>query len=156
MNRGKVFRYIRNAVICALLVAAALYFIPWPSKIDVVMTGSEIRKDGTPFEDCTISLHGWKHNYLFRDDTIKVDVQINSPSDLNLEGMYHTTIFKDIPEYDFVSYLVYLAKTNSMDALTLYFDEELTWSVLTVDDRQFVVSTDPDADLQDYWKMCTE
>ena len=142
--------------VALLFVAAAVYTLPIPSRIDLKMTGAEVCEDDISMDRYTLWLTGWKRNYLFRDDTMKVDVQINGLPDLNLNGMYHTPIYENIPEYNFISYFVYLAKTNNLDVLTLYFDKELTWSVITVDNRQFVFSTDPNRDLLEYWKMCLD
>ncbi len=132
-----------------LLIATAICTLPFPSRIDLKMTGSEISKDGTLIEDCSIRLSGWKHNYLFRNDTIKVDVQINGLPYLDFSGMYHTKIFTETsPEWDYATWAVYLSEQNQMDALNLYLAKDQTWSVVTVNDRQFVVSSDPNADLQ--------
>ena len=138
-----------------VLVATAVCTLPFPSQIDLKMTGSEVTQDGTAIADCTIRLSGWKHNYLFRKDTIKIDVQINNLPDLTFASTHHASLFTDAStQWDYGAWPIYLSESNQMDSLSLYLSKDLTWSVIMVDDRLYVVSTDPDADLQEYWKIC--
>lgn len=143
-------------VTALLFIVAAVCTLPLPIEINVQMIGIELAEDGTPMDDYTVNLQGWKRDYLFREDTMKVDVQIHGPSSLNLEGIYHTTIFQDNPEYDFADFMVYFAVSKDIGFLSLYLGKDLSWSMITVNDRQFVVSADPNADLQEYWKMCLD
>lgn len=137
-----------------LLLAAAVCTLPFPTKMDITMTGSEVNEDGTAIADRTLHLEGWKFNYLFRNDTVKLDVQID-PSGLDLAALNHTALYTEaFPQWDYASWLVYLPEMNGMRALTLYLDKDQAAAVIKVNDRQFVFSADPDADLQEYWDNC--
>ncbi len=139
-----------------LFIVAAVCTLPLPIEINVQMSGMEVDDNGALTDAYAVSLKGWKRDYLFREDTMKVDVQINGSSSLDLEGIYHTTVFQDNPEYDFADFMVYFAVSRDMGFLSLYLDKDQTWSVVTVNDRKFVASTDPNADLRAYWKMCSD
>lgn len=135
-----------------LLIATAICTLPFPCRIDLKMTGVEVSKDDTSMDSYTLRLTGWKRNYLFRDDTMKVDVQISGSSGLDLTAQNHAKIFTEAsPEWDYAAWAVYLSEQNQMDALNLYLAKDQTWSIIAVNDRQFVFSADPDADLQKYW-----
>ena len=138
-----------------LLIATAVCILPIPSKIDLKMTGVEVSEDGTSMSSYTLRLTGWKRNYLFRDDTIKVDAQISGSSSLDLTALKHAQIFTETsPQWDYAAWPVYLSAQNQMDALRLYLAKDQIWSVITVNDRQFAFSTNPDGNLLEYWDHC--
>lgn len=138
-----------------LLIATAVCILPIPSRIDLKMTGAEVSEDGTSMDSYALRLTGWKRNYLFRDDTMKVDAQISGSSDLDLAALNHTTIFTEASsQWDYATWAVYFAEQNQMDAFALYLAKDQTWSIITVDNRQFAFSTNPDKDLLEYWDHC--
>lgn len=139
-----------------IIIAVVICLFPLPTKIDVTMAGNELTEDGAPIEKYTIHLKGWKHNYLFLNDTIKVDVQIIGPSGLDLNEQGHVRLLTAAsPEWDHAVWPVYLSEPNRMDPLSLYLGKDLTWSVLTVNDRYFAAASDPNADPQEYWNLCS-
>lgn len=140
----------------AFLIVALVCLLPWPTRVNVQMTGIEVTSDGTSLHNQTIHVEGWKLNYLFRDDTVKLDIQVSGTNNLELNGQKHMPIFQHSNEFDYASWFVYIADINRMDVLSVYLDKDLNWLVFSVNDRCFVASTNPDADLQVYWEMCAD
>ena len=139
----------------AILLANAVCILPWPTRIDLQMTGVEVSADGAALHDCTVQLQGWKLNYLFRQDTVRLDTfQIDAPSSLDLQGVYHATLIS-IPsnECDYVSWLSY---SEDWIPVHMYLDKDNEWLVTEVADRHFVAHINAGADYQTYWNACKE
>lgn len=139
----------------AILLAIAVCILPWPTRIDLQMSGIEVAADGTALHDCTVQLQGWKLNYLFRQDTVRLDTfQIDAPSSLDLQGVYHATLIS-IPsnECDYVSWLSY---SEDWIPVHMYLDKDNEWLVTEVADRHFVAYVNADADYQTYWNASKE
>lgn len=73
MHVYKFLRITAICMICIAFVAVALYFIPWPTRIDMEMSCSEVTQDGDVLTEGTFTLRGWQLNYLFKEDRITVE-----------------------------------------------------------------------------------
>lgn len=144
-------------IICAvvLLIAALLYFTPWPTRVNVQMTGMEVTADGTSIHSCTVHIKGWKLNYLFRNDAINLDLQVIGENSLALNG-HQTSCYPLSEEFDNASWGVYLAEKNQMDALSVYLGKDLNWLVFSVNNQHFVAAANENTDLQVYWEKCAD
>lgn len=83
MRKKSVFRYISFTVICSLLLFCILYFIPWPTRINIEIEGAEISQDGDVIVPGTVVIEGWELHYLFKDNKIVLDA-------LTLPGVLNT------------------------------------------------------------------
>lgn len=91
MNK-KFLRTSLAVAICCVLLCVILCFIPWPTRIDMEMTCSEVTQNGDVLSDGTVTIQGWQMNYLFKDDQIIIDAikfpgysaPMESPKNTNL------------------------------------------------------------------------
>ena len=70
MKQPRIIKIIAYSLICVMLIGVALYYIPWPTWIDMEMTCSEVTQNGDVLSDGTVTIQGWQMNYLFKDDQI--------------------------------------------------------------------------------------
>ena len=152
MNR-KTKRTIIFICVAVLLIAALLCLTPWPTRVNVQMTGMEVTADGTSIHSCTVHVDGWKLNYLFRDDTAKLHIQIDGAYGLELNGQNHVALYHLSEDLDYATWIVYLSETKQLESVCAYLDPDLNWLGLSVTGRYFIAATEPDADLQAYWEM---
>ena len=73
MKQPRIIKIIAYSLICVMLIGVALYYIPWPTWIDMEMTCSEVTQNGDVLSDGTVTIQGWQMNYLFKDDQIIID-----------------------------------------------------------------------------------
>ena len=71
--KKKFLRTGLAVAICCVLLCVILYFIPWPTRIDMAMTCSEVTQNGDVLSDGTVTIQGWQMNYLFKNDQIIID-----------------------------------------------------------------------------------
>ena len=92
-------------VVCALLIAAVC-LLPWRTRVNVTMYGAEVNKDGEILNTVEFTVSGWKLNYLFRDDDLRLNIVFSDgktapfrsaeTNSLNVQAgslvsVYHTT-----------------------------------------------------------------
>lgn len=158
MNR-KTKRTIIFICVAVLLIAAAFYFIPFPTRVNVQMTGIEVTADGTYKNEYTVQLNGWKLNYLFKDDEAQFDAQITGINSLELNNSYQSPIpfFTRLSdEFDYFIWDVYSPVLNRFDSVQMCLSKNADWLVIHAADRYFVAAADANADLQAYWEMCAD
>lgn len=73
MRQNLKKRVIIIALASIFLVAAALYYIPWPTRIDVDMICTMITEDGQALAEGTIQIKGWELDYLVKSDQLILD-----------------------------------------------------------------------------------
>ena len=151
--------FITLACILALLVAM-ICLLPWPTRISLETTGIEVSEDGTVINDCTISIEGWKLDYLFRQDTMAIDkLEINAYKNqtFDLPIPYHAPLFSIVyDEFDYTIYDVYFPDLNQYRSVKICLDKDTDWFVIESRERYFIVSNDDNADLQAYWELCKD
>lgn len=82
----------KKAVVWVLVVIAliaAVCLLPWPSRIHATMYGTVVNEAGETVKETTFTLVGWKFNYLFREDTITLDMKFP----LGHEHLFGVTYF---------------------------------------------------------------
>ncbi|MBQ8768396.1 MAG: hypothetical protein IJZ15_01930 [Oscillospiraceae bacterium] len=64
-----------SILLAAVLIAAALYFIPWPTRIDKTLTMTKLDAEGNELGDFDVHITGKKLNYIFQEDRylLKID-----------------------------------------------------------------------------------
>lgn len=88
MKHKKLIWSISILLSFALLTGAALYFLPWPTRIDMQLHGTLVSEDGQEQSMGTFSIRGWKLNYLFQED--KVDLDISLPEEYGWQYVQNT------------------------------------------------------------------
>ena len=67
-------KIISCCVTCVLLIAAALYFIPWPTPVNLTLTAVKLDADGNEIGTFPVTIKGVKKNYLFQEDVLDVSI----------------------------------------------------------------------------------
>lgn len=55
-----------------LLLALALYFIPWPERMELQMNGAKVDTQGNVITEGEIVVEGWRYHYLFQSDKFRL------------------------------------------------------------------------------------
>ncbi len=69
--RKRTLRIIVCVVLAAVILGVCL--LPWPTKIDLHMQGAAYKADGTRMQEVDFTVTGWKLNYLFFGERLRVD-----------------------------------------------------------------------------------
>ncbi len=70
--RRKTLCIIGCVVLAAVILGVCL--LPWPTKIDLHMQGAGYNTDGTRMQEVNFTVTGWKLNYLFFGERLRVDI----------------------------------------------------------------------------------
>lgn len=70
----KVKRIIVRILIISLIVGALLYFIPWPTRVNLTLEASKLDQNGNVVSNTTITIKGVMLDYLFREDSLNVSI----------------------------------------------------------------------------------
>ena len=145
--------------ISVILLLLAVCFLPWPTRVNVQMTGMEVTADGTYKNDYTVQLKGWKLNYLFQDDDAIFDAHIIGINSLELNNTDQSprALFTRLSdEFDYFIWDVYSPLQNRFETVTMCLSKNADWLVIHAADQHFVAAADANADLQAYWEMCAD
>ena len=71
-----------------LLLGALLYYIPWPSRVNVSLDAAKVDQVGNIVGNTTITIKGLYMNYLFQEDSL--EVEIYPFDDLRWIGFYES------------------------------------------------------------------
>lgn len=108
-------------ILSALLIAAVCT-LPKPSRINERMTGAVITKEGETIRDVRFIVDGWKLDYLFKNDKIKVNISfsIDGRKPLLHHAQTYGPLFYSPPSYYLTSYGSY--QTNGYFAIAANYD----------------------------------
>ena len=67
-------RIITLIVIIAVLIGALLYFVPWPTRVNLTLDAAKLDQNGNVVDNVTITINGVRLNYLFREDSLDVNI----------------------------------------------------------------------------------
>ena len=150
----RILIIVVSLFLALLVLAALLYFVPWPTRINHQMAGAELSVNGAVLEECTITVKGWKLNYLFQEDKIKLDTfQMNTPQTLDLHSQECSTLHGGFSEeFVFSSWLAY---TSKFQPVSLYFANDNSWILFITDDRYFAVSVNGSLSPEAIWETVT-
>lgn len=94
----KVKRIIIIVLVVSLLIGALLYFVPWPTRVDLTLDAAKLDQDGNVVSNTTITIKGVMLDYLFRKDSLDVSiypfdnhkwVRLTNYSNENRKGVIH-------------------------------------------------------------------
>ncbi len=71
----KVKRIIVRVLIIALIVGVLLYFVPWPTRVNLSLNAAKLNSNGEPVGQSPIIIKGWRLDYLFQPDQLDVNIQ---------------------------------------------------------------------------------
>lgn len=118
--------------IILVIVAALLYFIPWPTRVNLALDAVKLDAEGNEIGTTQIYIKGFMLNYLFRED--RLDITIDPFDDLKyvLLAGDGTGQEGEISRFDNAHGLVYLwlnlhgwnTRANDTAICQLYFTEE--------------------------------
>ena len=74
MKQPRVIKVIAYSLICVFLVGVALYYIPWPTRVNMVFNCRCLSVDGGETDIGKVTVRGWKFDYLFQNERIDVDI----------------------------------------------------------------------------------
>ena len=146
MKISKLIRTLSIVLIIAILIGTALYFIPWPTRIQTEFNCVLIYADGTEKFVGEISVDGWCFDYIFKDTKLDIDIALpdgygwDQPENHNDNFLYNELwpIFEGVP------YLVSVSPLLS-GSPNLEFDH--SFYAFSVDDGKFILwnKSNPDA-----------
>lgn len=130
-------------ILCAILVVAlALWFVPFPQRVQFTMEGGAYTEEKELLTNkVSVTVDGWYLHYLFRGNTLRATVTLDTPTSPNQSFTYtipYSTYIFHLPEptspvihlTEDVVYQsagsAYIASTNSIDSCSLYFTEDFS------------------------------
>ena len=140
-------------IVAVVFLSVALYFVLWPTQIDLTMNGAEVDLEGNVIGSGEMVIEGWAYNYLFQYDCIKLEHlrlpnravgKVYGSESVLLEvdpvpGHYMTYIKIELPEY-----------TSQKDYIAdLFFSEDHSLWIIKMNGRIFVGTTGTNADYAD-------
>lgn len=144
-------RFIVIGIFSALLIAAVC-FLPWPSIIDAKMYGTIVTEEGETTHEVQFIVAGWKLDYLFRRDKLKVDITFipNSCKPFLMYVDTSGTLYSTSSSYYLTGYIAYQTNENlpvgGYFAITSNYDYCILTSVSSSNDY-IIGSVAPDVDL---------
>ncbi len=146
--------------IIAALLTLTICLCPFPVRINTYMDGMHINGQHEFVENVTVNVSGWRYNYLFLQDKVKLTLDAGKPLG-TLDNM-RTSEYKITSSIRCASLFFYSSNLNSFSSGTATYDNnfsscliELKGEVLNVDSQgsvYYVLSSDPDADLWTLFK----
>lgn len=70
----QIKRIITIVLIVVVLIGALLYFIPWPTRVNLSLNAAKLDKDGNAVGNSTITIKGVMLDYLFQEDCLNVSI----------------------------------------------------------------------------------
>lgn len=132
-------------ILFPVLIIAAVCLLPWPTRIDLTMPGARITSDGDIVQETSIRLLGWQYDYLFRQDSMCLRLDI---SDLDLSA---SVVRKEAyyPHHNcrWLYQEVYAAELNGYLIAKIVIADDNTWCRLQIGEYQYYGSIDPAADM---------
>lgn len=124
------------SIICAVaIVLLLLYFVPFPTRIDLDVEGMQVDQNGAFVANVDITLDGWRLNYLFKEDALKLKPEIEINDSVVLTYMQNPFAARILRLEEATSYAivpVYLPKVNYTSTVTLAFEKDF---------RSFLIKT---------------
>ena len=151
---NKTLRILIKCVIAVLVVVALLYFVPWPTRIDQRMTGAEVSADGIVLQECTVTVKGWKLNYLFKENQIKFETfQIDNPN-LNLPSGKYDSLSANVSD-DFLVASGIWGDMHTSQYVLAFLANDNSWIYFRTNDRYFAVSVEGGLSPEAIWETVT-
>ena len=88
-NRLKPRGMVILCLIGVLLLGLALYYIPWPERVEFHSTGAELDRTGNIIAEGDYVVEGWRYHYLFKSDEFRLthlqlpNVELGEPDDFS-------------------------------------------------------------------------
>ena len=70
----QIKRIITIVLIVVVLIGALLYFLPWPTCVNLTLNAAKLDKDGNAVGNSTITIKGVMLDYLFQEDCLNVSI----------------------------------------------------------------------------------
>ena len=112
------------AVLLAAALAAGLYFLPLPVRVDVTREGWLMSAQGEVLaDDVAVTLTSWELRYLFRSDGMEVEVSASSETEERANASWEPQACALITNEDWsvCSGMVYDAQRNEFLLLSLVY-----------------------------------
>lgn len=137
IRRGKLLILLTVA-----LLIFAFCFLPWPSGIDLNLSGGEIDRNGTLIQEGNIRLQGCHYEYLLRDDRIKLAVALPGLTlDNNTwQKMTYSTVLGD---FMYASQLVFVDELSEFTLCRISLANDHSWCLIQTDNHLFFGTSDP-------------
>lgn len=143
-------------ILCALglvLILLLLYFVPWPTHVQLALPGAELAEDGTVIAEGEMVIEGWIYHYLFKSDEFHVGTlripnrEIGQVTETGIDVLfysehndfYYTFVDVELPEY---------TSPDNIYMGTLCFAPDHTSWAFQVTDRIFVGTTSTNANYE--------
>ncbi len=103
-----------GAIVCAaVILAAAVCLLPWPSRVDLTMYAVRVDKDGGEIGETEVVIRGWQWNYLLKRDRLDVDIEFRQDEPLRYASTLGMGIFTEM-ERPFTGYMGYCPEIDGM------------------------------------------
>lgn len=144
-------------IIGILLLAFALYYLPWPTHIQYSMPGAEVDLEGNVIDSGVMVIEGWVYNYLFQRDQFKL-THLELPN--HQVGQIYDFSYYLGKMYPYSVYMTYAWIEFSEDAYStdyithIFLTEDRSCWCIEVADQIYVGTTVPNADydeIMDFW-----
>ena len=131
--------------ICLVLLIVCL--APFPTRIHITATGNMISPAGEVLADATLTVKGWKLNYLFLNDTLNVTAEIKNNETKAVQTVETSGSFFKMDGLLYSPTSGYNAESNSMyvGQLVLSTDFQSLFIADTAG-KLYVASVDPQQD----------
>ena len=106
-----------SILLAAVLIAAAVYHIPWPTQIDKTITMAKLDADGNKIGTFDVHITGKQLNYLFKEDRMLLKID---PFD-NIEDI-QTTESSDVRGKDTTGVISYFGQEHGKDYRLVYLE----------------------------------
>lgn len=116
----------KYAVVLVIIVLLVLIvcLLPFPVKVNENLKGMRLSEDGKTLYDVDIKLQGWRYNYLFRNDDVKMSAALSKTEQLDVEIQMEGEILQINKNLFTSSALFYDGQRNGYFPVRLYFDSD--------------------------------
>ena len=148
VNKGKPL-----ILLILLAVILCICLLPWPTRIDLTFPGGQINAEGDLIQEETIHLEGWRYSYLFRQDKIKVSLDVPELT-LSATNWQKTDFHSYFSDFRYFTQLIYVTEHSDFELSHVCIANDDSWCLVQIGDYIYFGCADPDMDAQAILTEC--
>ncbi len=132
--------------VVTIVIAVLVRLLPFPTHYRMDMTFTDVTP-GAVAEPQTVTLEGWKLNYLFKRDQITVEpFYLDAFGEYQLKLENEAYVYTEYSElYDYTSWHVYWPALNRYTSAKLYMSKAQDWCFLIIGGELYLAGTASDS-----------
>lgn len=138
-------KLLKSALVLLVIFAVLVCVLPWPTRIDLTMPGGRINAEGEIIQEGTTHLEGWQYHYLFREDMMKVSVEVMDLTLSNTDWQKHFYSCR-LGDFRHMVQSIYVNEWNEFEISEISIANDDSWFLVRIGPRMYFGSVNPQMD----------